>query len=1238
MRLLPSSLRLRLLLLTLLLLLLETLRRKRRYRLRSLAVSSPPPRPTHPPAPPSPSGRTLTFQVSLTRIKVRNLPVSDGRSRLQQILRLPPPPPPPLRLHLAWGEGRVMHSHLPSPSSPSSSLVFADHFTFEHITSAPRLEAEKLTATIVREGRVGEVVGKVVLPLARLAKGPTPNDHPILNEQGEPTGGRLAFRCRISELREWRIALREKEGQLWQGPRSPVSLSLLPEFDAGEGLSLAHVFSLSYTFTSGSSATSSGELQCKASSTRRLVGAAGGAQLLWGVDGEEAMETIVHKGAFWEVRHGALRLQLEWKSFNSTSEGGRGGGDTDDQLDASAGAGAAKAWVIVEKLLMEKQVERSLSFSEEVGGSILSRSHSRGGGGKPLSRSQPIRQGQRRFDEESQTNSEEASRLPLSSVGLRVSGGEGGEGMGSLSDGEADSVDGSVRSSRRASCEEGVICDEDRLRFYEELYCNGRVVGHARGVLALLDAPMLEQQHHGTLTENGVSFTGPVVMGDELGRSSLGGSLVGGHSDVGQLKAHLSRLQRALMHGDERGRRKSVRCLGDLLRRSEKESFVSYVFGHVGHLTECRMVMMALWEELLDLLESRTAGFAERADCYTLILLLLRRGEVGCTLDDACGAGYETPLPQLLRWRTIQQRTLATVLKFVDEPPAGGDGPALRDFGAVVMAHSFFRLPQFARGLLVALQSEDVLDHDVPEFRGITFSLDCADELPMLAERGMADHPPVDWRHLHRRVEGAIANARAPGVRGRGEGEEVGASPCTPSSSAGSARDILRPQRAWGGEDEVASADAAGRQLQQAIHLQASLSTRRPAPKREWGVGEPGGRCGAWEVSGYAAAHWQAWRQRLRRRGHLFCRLFWEWIQVVCDSLQSSTPAHFVPWHRLPGFKTMLICLLLEMRSRSVPDYPEPLVQITNQVLRCTHLHSLLVKIVFLKCSVHDVPAVSTSLNLLSSWMTSLQQRLLADATRSAAESESAPVSQPLLRSTFDFAFFFKGMAILFSSEHAQAFPSLISSPPSRLSSRHPSFRLFHPLVHHLFYPKLIESCSSVLLKAIEFLYRHWDLLPEAQAEKLRLVILRSCYWRLLLHWSPAVRHFWCHLLAFRLHQSELESRLITLKSIIEVSSPAAAPEASVVSPPPLFEASSSFDGEVEGSAPPALLLTYAPAALTLLQKLLVSQLQLKAALEGGEDVSLPRLHWDTSVLDLEEDRIIWIREADLGKHTVPLP
>jgi hypothetical protein len=36
--------------------------------------------------------------------------------------------------------------------------------------------------------------------------------------------------------------------------------------------------------------------------------------------------------------------------------------------------------------------------------------------------------------------------------------------------------------------------------------------------------------------------------------------------------------------------------------------------------------------------------------------------------------------------------------------------------------------------------------------------------------------------------------------------------------------------------------------------------------------------------------------------------------------------------------------------------------------------------------------------------------------------------------------------------------------------------------------------------------------------------------------------------------------------------------------------------------------------------------------------IELPPLHWDTSVLDMEEDRVIWVRESDLGKTTFVEP
>ena len=105
-----------------------------------------------------------------------------------------------------------------------------------------------------------------------------------------------------------------------------------------------------------------------------------------------------------------------------------------------------------------------------------------------------------------------------------------------------------------------------------------------------------------------------------------------------------------------------------------------------------------------------------RRCCYGLLRLLLHREELGCTLFASAEAGL-LDTPTLLRWRALQERTVAWVVETVGDPPAGGDGPALRDFCAEAMARGYFRLPHFARAVLDALQSEDVLVHEpVPEW------------------------------------------------------------------------------------------------------------------------------------------------------------------------------------------------------------------------------------------------------------------------------------------------------------------------------------------------------------------------------------------------------------------------------------------------------------------------------------------------------------------------------------------
>lgn len=256
------------------------------------------------------------------------------------------------------------------------------------------------------------------------------------------------------------------------------------------------------------------------------------------------------------------------------------------------------------------------------------------------------------------------------------------------------------------------IDNETEVAFCEELYSNGRVVGKLTGVLRLLDLPTIEQQHHGTLTENGISFTGPVAIG-EVGLSVSGeaarptGEVGAGRAGdeafrLGPLHALLTR---ALNQGDEAGRRETTASLCDLLRVSHKDSLVCFVYRDVAALHGSRTVMLALWGQALSGLESKTLGFAALADCYMLITLLLKRAEIGATLHDSSSGGVgRTPLAHVMHWRTLQQRTLAWVLYTVGEPPPGGDGPALRDFCSVVVASAFFRLPQFGLALLTALQ------------------------------------------------------------------------------------------------------------------------------------------------------------------------------------------------------------------------------------------------------------------------------------------------------------------------------------------------------------------------------------------------------------------------------------------------------------------------------------------------------------------------------------------------------
>ena len=249
---------------------------------------------------------------------------------------------------------------------------------------------------------------------------------------------------------------------------------------------------------------------------------------------------------------------------------------------------------------------------------------------------------------------------------------------------------------------------------------------------------------------------------------------------------------------------------------------------------------------------------------------------------------------------------------------------------------------------------------------------------------------------------------------------------------------------------------------------------------------------------------------------------------------------------------------------------------------------------------------------------------------------------------------------------------------------------------------------AQVLLKGVEFLYRHWDLLPEDKANDLRELFLVGPYWRLLLHWSPAVRKFFAHLLVFRLQRpcgwsmpptalllraealpeglaASFARRAAHLRMLAEArrastataavngssghwaippgdstealqrlhsagATGAGEPQHARARPPRGGEAAPMAAAVVEASEVPPHLGVYAPAALALYEELAEAQRALEEAMArsvsgaGGAvgavgapsavegPLTLPALRWDTSVLDVEEDRVIWVRESDLGK------
>ena len=627
----------------------------------------------------------VRLQVTISRFKARNLPDRNGGGGLLRLLRPTAlPPDGPLRLQLQWGGDQLLTTGectdvatgddvAAGRSAGAAHKHWPDSFTFECNLSLDEMSSRRLELRLMRGvGEAAHTLGTVAVPLETLACAPALNDH-ALREPAEvqPSGARLAFRCRVSEQRGWRLRLRDLELRL-----QPSAL----EHDCASAGLTAALFSLAYTFTSGSTDQESHEQLWRAPQTRLLLvgrgeelrlswGAAGGgggggggvfgaapaaagvfggeASLEWpslaasrearrkgpgflGADGfydtggagrgrpaggggesggapaeaaapeaaavapgpppevpdlnlppsavrqasgppPEALPTIVHDGAFWEVRHGALRLTLNWRrchtaaavaaaTWRRRASGGAVAAAASDDVGAAEavetgaaepGAGSAKAWVVMDKVLSDVQA-------------VLQR--------RQRQRRRRKRR-QRRLLAEAAAAGGVAARAAAAAAGEEEEE-EGEEDWVGLDAGDEDEED----EDEDAAEEEGEEGEQGCVvvGVHEELYDHGRVVGTLCGKLAI-DLPSVLQPDHGALTEAGHLAHGTPIVYENRNAGSFG-SLGGGGSEAARLATLRAQLARAVERGDERGRTSAESALAQLLRTSHKESLFSFVF------------------------------------------------------------------------------------------------------------------------------------------------------------------------------------------------------------------------------------------------------------------------------------------------------------------------------------------------------------------------------------------------------------------------------------------------------------------------------------------------------------------------------------------------------------------------------------------------------------------------------------------------------------------------------------
>lgn len=141
------------------------------------------------------------------------------------------------------------------------------------------------------------------------------------------------------------------------------------------------------------------------------------------------------------------------------------------------------------------------------------------------------------------------------------------------------------------------------------------------------------------------------------------------------------------------------------------------------------------------------------------------------------------------------------------------------------------------------------------------------------------------------------------------------------------------------------------------------------------------------------------WKLRIQKRGVAFFLIIKQWAIYVKNTLVSNN----VSWKDIPGYKTILKSILLEMKERDIAYYPEALKETTCAMLYNEKLLNVFTTIVLKKTHAFDIPAVNGALELIASWFTTIYK------------------NKQLVPPQFDYMLLFKAIKILMDLDHGMS-------------------------------------------------------------------------------------------------------------------------------------------------------------------------------------------------------------------------